>query len=183
MRTTPGLFQVLGGDLRPRPQLRVGIVWGVAPGDAGGANLQGPVSGHPIEIPRPPLTGCLRIGWLQAGIPEPYAPRSPCNVPAAGRQGSGTAPVTHACPKPQETCVRAPSVHPASPRTCSGVHPAAWPLLGRCRNKSGMTTATPARSVSSADNAESSRSARGSPGPSRLAHAPADAPLPDPPRR
>ena len=30
MRTTPGLFQVLGGDLRPRPQLRVGIVWGVA---------------------------------------------------------------------------------------------------------------------------------------------------------
>jgi len=99
MRTTPGLFQVLGGDLRPRPQLRVGIVWGVAPGDAGGANLQGPVSGHPIEIPRPPLTGCLRIGWLQAGIPEPHAPRSPCNVPAAGRQGSGTAPVTHACPQ------------------------------------------------------------------------------------
>jgi len=29
-------FQVLGGNPRPRPQLRVGIVCGVAPGDAGG---------------------------------------------------------------------------------------------------------------------------------------------------
>ena len=152
MRTTPGLFQVLGGDLRPRPQLRVGIVWGVAPGDAGGANLQGPVSGHPIEIPRPPLTGCLRIGWLQAGIPEPHAPRSPCNVPAAGRQGSGTAPVTHACPKPRETCVQSPSSqrklgsqeakgpppthpNPSFPRRRESIHPEP---SGSCRTRTGL---------------------------------------------
>jgi hypothetical protein len=61
-------------------------------------NLQGP-QGHPIPIPRPPSTGCLRIGRLQAGIPGLRASRSACNVPAARRQGSGTAPVTPRLPQ------------------------------------------------------------------------------------
>jgi len=67
MRTTWGP-EALGGNPRPIPPLPVGIVWG-GPGRCWKGNLPGVRKSHPTEIPRPPLTGCLRMGRLQAGIP------------------------------------------------------------------------------------------------------------------
>ena len=88
---------------------------GVAPGDAGGPCPPGAYAtrtksrGHPFE------TGCLRIGWLQAGIPEPQAPRSPMQRPRS-RRGGGTAPVTpRFVGMPRERCVRISVTNPVIP--------------------------------------------------------------------
>ena len=88
-----GAFAGPGGNLRRRPQLRVGIVWG-GPGRCWRETARGSRC-HPTESPRPPSTGCLRIGWLQAGIPRFHASRSACTIPAA-EEVCGTAPVTYA---------------------------------------------------------------------------------------
>jgi len=85
-----GAFAGPGGNLRRRPQLRVGIVWG-GPGRCWRETSRGS-QGHPIESPRPPSTGCLRIGRLQAGIP--------------GRQAQGrhaTSPRPRRCAEPRRS--------------------------------------------------------------------------------
>jgi hypothetical protein len=93
-----GAFAGPGGNLRPRPQLRVGIVWG-GPGRCWRETSRGS-QGHPIESPRPPSTGCLRIGRLQAGIP--------------GRQAQGrhaTSPRPRRYAEPRRSHKSLPSSH------------------------------------------------------------------------
>ena len=71
MRTT------FRGNSRPIPRLRIGIVWG-GPGRCWRETSRG--LSHPMQFRGHPLTGCLRTGWLQAGIPG-ETPRSPMHHP------------------------------------------------------------------------------------------------------
>jgi hypothetical protein len=90
-------------------------------------NLQGP-QGYPIPIPRPPSTGCLRTGRLQAGIPGLTPHGQHATSPLPGDKGAEPRRSHLACLKPRETCACKPSC-----RTCSGIHPSTNATVGAWR--------------------------------------------------
>jgi hypothetical protein len=91
-----GFARVLGGNLRPRPQLPDGIVWG-GPGRCWrGSPFQG-LDCHPDQIPRPPFDRIARIGRPAGAIFRGLRCPGSCLQPPRSRRGGGTAPVTLAC--------------------------------------------------------------------------------------
>ena len=131
-RTTGGLVSVPGGNLRPRPQLPDGVVWG-GPGRCWRVvPSRGWSLGHPSQIPRPPPTGRRALAGLQAAsrASSPKVMHAASPLPKRRRNRAG-----HSCfcRKPQERCVRAPSTHPPlfprrrnplSPNQPAPAHPA-----------------------------------------------------------
>jgi hypothetical protein len=103
---------------RQRPQLRVGIAWG-GPGRCWRETSRG------FALPDP--NSAATHDWMSAHRtvagrhPGALASRSACNVPAAGRQGSGTAPVTPRLPQATgNVCLRA--IAPARAGVAGGCH-------------------------------------------------------------
>jgi hypothetical protein len=91
----------------------------VAPGDAGGK--------PPGAATPPDPNSAATIDWMPAHRtvagrhPGAHASRSACNVPAARRQGSGTAPVTPRLPQATGN-VRLRAIAPASAGVAGGCH-------------------------------------------------------------